>query len=81
MPEPRIADLHARSAPAGRGIRICRVKTVVRIQKYTTVTNMKNNFIIKLWRGARVVERDGLENRCTFTRTEGSNPSLSAIFH
>ena len=26
-----------------------------------------------------MVERDGLENRCTLTRTEGSNPSLSAI--
>jgi hypothetical protein len=25
-----------------------------------------------------VVERDGLENRCTGNRTEGSNPSLSA---
>ena len=30
-------------------------------------------------RGAGVVERDGLENRCTLMRTEGSNPSLSAI--
>src|SRR5207248_7274648 len=29
-------------------------------------------------RGARVVDRDGLENRCTGNRTEGSNPSLSA---
>ena len=30
-------------------------------------------------RGAGGVERGGLENRCAFTRTEGSNPSLSAI--
>jgi hypothetical protein len=30
-------------------------------------------------RGARVVESDGLENRCTFTGTVGSNPTLSAI--
>jgi hypothetical protein len=34
------------------------------------------NFPIR--RGAGVVERDGLENRCTGNRTEGSNPSLSA---
>ena len=32
------------------------------------------------WRGAGVVERDGLENRCTGNRTEGSNPSLSAKY-
>ena len=25
-----------------------------------------------------MVDRDGLENRCTGNRTEGSNPSLSA---
>ena len=30
------------------------------------------------WRGAGVVERGGLENRCAGNRTEGSNPSLSA---
>jgi hypothetical protein len=29
-------------------------------------------------RGAGVVDRDGLENRCTRKGTEGSNPSLSA---
>ena len=29
-------------------------------------------------RGARVVDRGGLENRCAFAGTEGSNPSLSA---
>jgi hypothetical protein len=29
-------------------------------------------------RDARVVEWDGLENRCTGNCTEGSNPSLSA---
>ena len=29
-------------------------------------------------RGAGVVERGGLENRCAFIGTEGSNPSLSA---
>ncbi len=26
-----------------------------------------------------MVDRDGLENRCTFTGTVGSNPTLSAI--
>ena len=30
-------------------------------------------------RGAGAVERGGLENRCARERTEGSNPSLSAI--
>ena len=30
-------------------------------------------------RGDRVVEGARLESVCTFTRTEGSNPSLSAI--
>ncbi len=29
-------------------------------------------------RGAGVVDRDGLENRCTLLRTVGSNPTLSA---
>ena len=29
-------------------------------------------------RGAGVVERGGLENRCPFTGTQGSNPCLSA---
>ena len=29
-------------------------------------------------RGAGAVDRGGLENRCTLTGTEGSNPSLSA---
>ena len=32
-----------------------------------------------LRRGAGAVERGGLENRCARERTEGSNPSLSAI--
>ena len=31
-------------------------------------------------RGAGAVDRDGLENRCTFTRTVGSNPTLSANY-
>ena len=31
-------------------------------------------------RGARVVEWDGLENRCTGNRTVGSNPTLSASY-
>ncbi len=30
-------------------------------------------------RGDRVAECAGLENRCTFAGTEGSNPSLSAL--
>ena len=31
-------------------------------------------------RGARVVEWAGFENRCAFTGTVGSNPTLSASF-
>ena len=31
------------------------------------------------WRGAGVVERAGLENRCGRKSTQGSNPCLSAI--
>ncbi len=31
-------------------------------------------------RGAGAAERGGLENRCAFAGTEGSNPSLSAIY-
>ncbi len=31
------------------------------------------------WRGGRVVEGACLESKCTFTRTVGSNPTLSAI--
>ena len=37
---------------------------------------MINEF--KVWRDAGVVERGGLENRCTLTSTQGSNPCLSA---
>ena len=33
------------------------------------------------WGGARVVEWDGLENRCGLRSTEGSNPSLPARKH
>ena len=32
-------------------------------------------------RGGRVVECGGLENRCPFARTGGSNPSLSATIY
>ena len=32
------------------------------------------------WRGARVVDRGGLENRCSFAGTQGSNPCLSEIY-
>ncbi len=33
---------------------------------------------INTWRGGRVVECDGLENRCARKCTVGSNPTLSA---
>jgi hypothetical protein len=32
------------------------------------------------WRDVRVADGDGLENRCRLKPTEGSNPSLSAIY-
>lgn len=31
------------------------------------------------WKDAGAVDRDGLENRCTLTGTQGSNPCLSAV--
>ena len=34
--------------------------------------------VLAFRRGARVVEWDGLENRCAGNRTVGSNPTLSA---
>ncbi len=44
--------------------------------------NTETFFILRLkinsWRGARVVESDGLENRCARKCTVGSNPTLSA---
>lgn len=45
--------------------------------------NVKDCFCIitLLWRGGRVVECACLENRCPFTGTVGSNPSLSAIYY
>ena len=33
---------------------------------------------LQVRRGAGVVERDGFENRCGLTSTQGSNPCLSA---
>ena len=33
---------------------------------------------IDMRKDAGVVDRDGLENRCTLTGTQGSNPCLSA---
>ena len=35
-------------------------------------------FLQRFWRDAGVVDRGGLENRCTLTGTQGSNPCLSA---
>ena len=32
------------------------------------------------WRDARVVDWGGLENRCTLTGTQGSNPCFSATY-
>ena len=45
--------------------------------------NLKNRLIFEIFlqkkrKDARVVEWDGLENRCTHKGTEGSNPPLSA---
>ena len=63
---PRLLPLPGKSA---RRCTLCRLATgLARLsQAYTP------------WRGAGVVERGGLENRCGRKSTEGSNPSLSAI--
>ena len=42
--------------------------------------NIKLNIKLKVWRGGRVVERGGLENRYAFTGIGGSNPPLSESF-
>ena len=44
--------------------------------RYSTRLNLCMN---KNWRGAGAVERGGLENRCSFLGTQGSNPCLSAV--
>ena len=43
------------------------------------VTRRPATFLHRSRRGARVVESGGLENRCAGNRTEGSNPSPSAV--
>ena len=35
----------------------------------------------QMWRGAGVVDLASLERKCTFTGTEGSNPSLSSSYY
>jgi hypothetical protein len=40
-----------------------------------------NFYRVQSRRGAGVVERGGLENRCAQSRTVGSNPTLSAMFY
>ena len=37
--------------------------------------------LMKYWRGDRVAECAGLENRCRRKATVGSNPTLSAMYH
>ena len=44
-------------------------------------THLKNYLTCEYWRGARVVEWGGLENRCPACGTESSNLSLSAEFY
>jgi hypothetical protein len=39
-----------------------------------------NRMQTRMRRDAGVVERGGLENRCAFTSTQGSNPCLSATY-
>ena len=48
---------------------------------YDTPVHVGNQMVsCNVWRGAGVVERGGLENRCTRKGAVGSNPTLSAIF-
>ena len=49
-------------------------------KKFLTTSKTIINFAPAIVRkDAGVVDRDGLENRCTLTGTQGSNPCLSAI--
>ena len=58
------------------------VKNFIKYEINLAASQNKVNFaaeIIDNWKDAGVVDRDGLENRCTLTGTQGSNPCLSAI--
>jgi hypothetical protein len=56
-----------------------RLAAVARL-RYSTATVGRPALPRPRRRGAGVVERDGLENRCARKGTEGSNPSPSARF-
>ena len=47
---------------------------------YSVDTNVPSDLPDLTWRGAGVVERGGLENRCTLVGTVGSNPTPSARY-
>ena len=53
-----------------------KVKKFLKITFYNFVFHLQQD---EIRRDARVVEWDGLENRCTGNGTVGSNPTLSAI--
>ena len=66
MREVYYPDLH--SSVGNLGYNLAAIQFFVTLKKA----------VILLWEGARVVEWDGLENRCGLRSTEGSNPSLPA---
>ena len=46
--------------------------------RYVKIKLILHRYQKRLRKDAGVVERDGLENRCTLSGTQGSNPCLSA---
>ena len=76
--QPVQLESRAERYPKGRRIR----KGKFSCTAFTTYLTYTPEMILSsaLRRGAGVVERGGLENRCTLTGTQGSNPCLSAIF-
>jgi hypothetical protein len=50
---------------------------LTRNTKNTKIFLITVNSVAMFWRDARVVESGGLEIRCAFIGTEGSNPSFS----
>ena len=60
-------------ARVNRG-QIYRIKSIRQIMKFVF------SVIIEIWRDVRAVEGGDLESRCRGNSTEGSNPSLSAIY-
>ncbi len=58
------------------------IKTLHIKKTFVTLHSQKRKSLCKPdWKGAGVVDRGGLENRCTLAGTQGSNPCLSAVIN